>query len=97
MNDQGIYIIVYADKGTDSFLLRLCDECEGDYGCQYVLAENLVAIWEPKPNDIVSIETGIAPNQKEYLDSLKLAIVTARTVHQDGHTSWTIQFVINDE
>lgn len=97
INDQGIYIIVYVDKSTNSFYLRLCDECEGDYGYQYVSAEKLYPISEPELNDIISVETGKAPNQKEYLDSLKLAIVTERKVHEDGHISWTIQFLINDE
>lgn len=97
INDQGIYIIVYVDRGTNSFFLRLCDECEGDYGYQYVCAEKLSAIWKPQLNEIVSIETGISPNQTEYLDSLKLAIVTELRMHEDGHTFWVIQFIMNDE
>lgn len=97
MNDQGIYIIVYVDRGTNSFFLRLCDECTGDYSYQYVSAEKVLPIWKPDINDIVSIETGISPNQKEYLDSLKLAIVREHTIHEDGHSSWVIKFLINDE
>lgn len=97
MNDQGIYIIVYADRGTNSFFLRLCDEYAGDYSYQYVSAEKVLPIWKPEINDIVSIETGISPNQKEYLDSLRMAIVREHTINEDGHSSWVIKFLINDE
>lgn len=41
IKDQGIYMIVYADRGRNSFFLRLCDECESNYSYQYVSAEKL--------------------------------------------------------
>lgn len=98
INDDGIYMILYIDRVSDTFLLRLCGDSKGNYDYKYVPAVKVMNIETPKKNDIVSMETGqLTPADKGYLQHLKMAIIREEKIHIDGHSSWVLQFIMNNE
>lgn len=98
INDAGTYMILYIDRGNESFFLRLCNDSNGDYDYKYVPSVKVLQIEKLQKNDIVSMETGFfLPIDRGYLGQLKLAIVLDVKVHADGHSSWTLKFLLNNE
>lgn len=96
-DDDRIYVIIYADRETDSFLIR-CDGFDGRHNFQYVPSERLLPVIVPKINDIVAIENeDTVPTQKGYTDGLRLAVITEHRKHEDGHSVWIVQFINHEK
>lgn len=95
VDDTEIYVIIYVDRATDTFLVR-CDESVGRHNNQYIPSERLLPVIVPKINDIIGIDReNVLPTQRNYINSLELAIITEERTYDDGHSSWVVHSIKN--